>query len=116
MYIYKLSGIVRAAAKEGRKVVEGVLLPHRGWGLGFGVEEEPSVSLQTPPCTAHCKCSLISSATTNTGPQGKREKQMESRRGGPVEGGGADQRGVTFLRDNQNAAAHFKLFFSFVFF
>lgn len=35
MYIYKLSGIVRAAAKEGRKVVEGVLLPHRGVGVGL---------------------------------------------------------------------------------
>lgn len=30
-------------------------------------EEEPSVSLQTPPCTAHFKCSRMSSTATNTG-------------------------------------------------
>lgn len=55
------------------------LLLHRG--MGFRAEEGPSVSLQTPPCTAHFKCSLISSARTNTGPQGKLKKQMEAMRG-----------------------------------
>lgn len=57
-------------------------------GSGFTAEEEPSVSLQTPPCMAHFKCSLISSATTITGPRGKRKKQMEAGRGDPGEGEG----------------------------
>ena len=53
-------------------------------------EEEPSVSLQTPPRMAYFKCSLVSSATADTGPQGKLEKQKEARRGEPGErrGGG----------------------------
>lgn len=54
-------------------------------GYGFKTEEEPSVSIQTPPCMAHFKCSRISSATTITGPQGK---QMEARRGGGRRGEG----------------------------
>lgn len=84
-------GIVRAAAWYGWMW----LLLHRG--QGFTAEEEPSVSLQTPPRVAHFKCSLISSAATNTGPQGKLKKQMEASRG---EGrrGESQKRGRGILR------------------
>lgn len=39
------------------------------------------MSLKTPPSVAHFKCSLISSAATDTRPQGERNKQMEDRKG-----------------------------------
>lgn len=39
------------------------------------------MSLKTPPGVAHFKCSLISSATTDTRPQGEHNKQMEDRKG-----------------------------------
>lgn len=81
IYIYELFG-KRVRARGGLEVASG-----GGWGLATE-EEEPSVSLQTPPRVAYFKCSLVSSATADTGPQGKLEKQMEAGRGEPGEVGG----------------------------
>lgn len=81
IYIYELFG-KKVRARGGLEVASG-----GGWGLATE-EEEPSVSLQTPPRVAYFKCSLVSSATADTGPQGKLEKQMEAGRGEPGEVGG----------------------------
>lgn len=70
-------------------------------GSGFMTEEEPSVSLQTPPRMAHLKCSHFSSATTITEPQGKLKKQMEAMRGERRRGAGWE-RGRVLTTVNRN--------------
>lgn len=76
------------------------------------------MSLQTPPCMARFKCSLISSATTITGPRGKLKTQMEAGRGGKGERGEAgegtglsQEKGATKEITIKNTSIHNGVFF-----
>lgn len=101
IYIYELFG-KKVRARGGLEVASG-----GGWGLATE-EEEPSVSLQTPPRVAYFKCSLVSSATADTGPQGKLERNRWRLGGENQEkwgegdfknrkGGGNSRRGKTLI-------------------